>query len=155
MGVVVFPSVVNIRAQVNAGYSMFDTFNGTVAYLNNFASGHDFATSLKGMDFIFNVGSWIYSQTTQFAANPVLAELQMAAMAEKFAKVGLPLDMASSIADMIVIGNDKGYDSEDFQNAAIKFALQMATLAAAVVIYRWREQRRRPVATARPDLVLP
>jgi len=80
MGVVTFPTIDSIKDQVNAGYSMWDTYNGTVNYLNDLKPGTEFATSLKGLDFIFNVGSFIYSQTTQFAANPVLAELKMAAM---------------------------------------------------------------------------
>jgi hypothetical protein len=36
---------------------------------------------------------------------------------------------------MIVIGNQKGFNSEDFQNAAMKFAIQLATFAAVTVVF--------------------
>lgn len=76
MGIVTFPSgpqFVNwLLTQVNAAYSMYDTGTATWKYMNDFQDRHDIATSLKGMDFIFNVATAIYSQTAQFEANPVL-----------------------------------------------------------------------------------
>lgn len=103
MAVTTFPGVHTIAEQANAGYSMFDTGTATWNYLNSLTPGTAFAASVKGVDFAFNFGAWIYSQTGQFAANPVLAQLQMSALAEKLAKIGLPLDMASSVADLAVL----------------------------------------------------
>jgi hypothetical protein len=135
MGTVVFMSPANLAAQINNFYSMYDTGNGTWTYVNNLDPGHDFATSLKFMDFAFNLGTFIYSQATLFEGNQALAELKLAATAERLAKVGLPLDIASTLADMIVIGREKGFDSEDFQNLAMKFAIQLATFAAVTVLF--------------------
>src|SRR5689334_19961580 len=113
MGVVVFRSANDIAGDINAFYSMYDSGGATWTYLNNLDPGHDFATSLKGMNFLFNVGTFIYAQATRFESNQALAKLKLEHAAEKFAKLGLPLDIASSLADMIVIGNQKGFDSED------------------------------------------
>lgn len=96
MGVVTFRSVNDIAGAINAGYSMYESGTATWSYLNNLDSGHDFATSVKGMDFLFNVGTFIYSQATRFEANQALAQLKLERAAEKFAKVGLPIDIASS-----------------------------------------------------------
>ena len=87
MGVVTFPPVTGILAQINAAYSMFDTGGGAANYLNEWAPGpgHDPAVLLKEANFIFNVGSWVYSQTAQFSTNPTLAALKMEAMANNLA----------------------------------------------------------------------
>ena len=57
MGVVTFPPALDIYAQINAGYSMFDTGSATRDYLNQWAPGpgHDTAVLLKEANFIFNV----------------------------------------------------------------------------------------------------
>jgi Ca2+-binding RTX toxin-like protein len=136
MGVVTFPPAADILAQINAGYSMFDTGTGAWSYLNQWAPGpgHDPAVLLKEANFIFNVGSFIYSQAAQFSANPTLAAMKMETMAHNLARIGLPLDMASTVADLIVVGNQKGFDSDEYLDAALKFAVQIATLVVAFAI---------------------
>lgn len=130
---VTFPGRHEFVEMFNAGYSIFDNANGAYTYFSQLTPASVFAADVKLVNFAWGLTATIYNEfinQTQ-PTQSVLSKYHN--LGEGLARVGLPLDILTSVAELSALAIDKGVQSDDFKNAALKFAIQLAVAGTLLV----------------------
>jgi Ca2+-binding RTX toxin-like protein len=127
---VTFPGRSEFWELFNAGYSMYDNAHGAYEYFSNLTPAGLFAANAKAVNMAWGITATIYSEFIS-ETQPTMSVLsKYHLLGEGLAKTGLPLDVLASVAELSALAIDKGVHSDEFQNAALKFAIQVGVALA-------------------------